>query len=263
MKRILLRVAYDGTDYHGYQSQENGNTIEAELLKAITELTGESPELLGGSRTDAGVHAEDNVVVFDTESSIPGMKFSFALNSFLPEDIRITSSREVDLSFHPRHCDTVKTYEYRIENSLFDNPIKRRFCADNHYPLNIEAMQKAAELIVGEHDFSSFCSAGAQVDSKVRTVYSCNVRAVDSKGNIFAGITNPSDEVVDILIRISGNGFLYNMVRIIAGTLMEVGRGAVPPESISEIIELKDRQKAGPTAPARGLVLKEYRFIED
>lgn len=264
MRRILLRVAYDGTDYHGYQAQDNANTIEEELRNALVKLTGEkNPELLGGSRTDSGVHAQDNVVVFDTESTIPGEKFSYALNSILPNDIRVMTSREVPGDFHPRHCDTVKTYEYRIENSIFDNPIKNRFSAHNHYPLNILLMKKAAEYIEGEHDFSAFCAAGAQVDSKVRTVYSCKVYAVDSEGNEFEGITNPSAGTVDIFVRISGNGFLYNMVRIIAGTLLEVGRGAIPPEKVKDIIESCDREKAGPTATPQGLVLKEYRILTE
>ena len=243
MKRVKLVVAYDGTNYHGWQAQDNGITIEEVLNRTISELVQEDIKVIGASRTDAGVHACGNVAVFDTESRIPGDKFSFALNQRLPEDIRIQESCEVDADFHPRYADTVKTYEYNILNRRFELPSKRLYAAFCYYPMDIERTNQAASL-VGEHDFKSFCSAGAQVQTTVRTIYAVNV--------------TKDDDMVHI--RITGNGFLYNMVRIIAGTLMQVGTGLMEPEQVKEILEARDRSKAGPTAVAKGLTLVEIRY---
>ncbi|RGG79563.1 tRNA pseudouridine(38-40) synthase TruA [Clostridium sp. AF17-2] len=244
MKRVKLVVAYDGTNYHGWQVQDNGITIEEVLNRTISELVQEDIKVIGASRTDAGVHACGNVAVFDTESRIPGDKFSFALNQRLPEDIRIQESCEVDADFHPRYADTVKTYEYNILNRRFELPSKRLYAAFCYYPMDIERMNQAAAYLVGEHDFKSFCSAGAQVQTTVRTIYAVNV--------------TKDDDMVHI--RITGNGFLYNMVRIIAGTLMQVGTGLMEPEQVKEILEARDRSKAGPTAVAKGLTLVEIRY---
>lgn len=244
MKRVKLVVAYDGTNYHGWQVQDNGITIEEVLNRTISELVQEDIKVIGASRTDAGVHACGNVAVFDTESRIPGDKFSFALNQRLPEDIRIQESCEVDADFHPRYVDTVKTYEYNILNRRFELPSKRLYAAFCYYPMDIERMNQAAAYLVGEHDFKSFCSAGAQVQTTVRTIYAVNVTKEDDM----------------VHIRITGNGFLYNMVRIIAGTLMQVGTGLMEPEQVKEILEARDRSKAGPTAVAKGLTLVEIRY---
>ena len=244
MKRVKLVVAYDGTNYHGWQVQDNGITIEEVLNRTISELVQEDIKVIGASRTDAGVHACGNVAVFDTESRIPGDKFSFALNQRLPEDIRIQESCEVDADFHPRYADTVKTYEYNILNRRFGLPTKRLYAAFCYYPMDIERMNQAAAYLVGEHDFKSFCSAGAQVQTTVRTIYAVNVTKADDM----------------VHIRITGNGFLYNMVRIIAGTLMQVGTGLMEPEQVKEILEARDRSKAGPTAVAKGLTLVEIRY---
>ena len=244
MKRVKLVVAYDGTNYHGWQVQDNGITIEEVLNRTISELVQEDIKVIGASRTDAGVHACVNVAVFDTESRIPGDKFSFALNQRLPEDIRIQESCEVDADFHPRYADTVKTYEYNILNRRFELPTKRLYAAFCYYPMDIERMNQAAAYLVGEHDFKSFCSAGAQVQTTVRTIYAVNVTKEDDM----------------VHIRITGNGFLYNMVRIIAGTLMQVGTGLMEPEQVKEILEARDRSKAGPTAVAKGLTLVEIRY---
>lgn len=244
MKRVKLVVAYDGTNYHGWQVQDNGITIEEVLNRTISELVQEDIKVIGASRTDAGVHACGNVAVFDTESRIPGDKFSFALNQRLPDDIRIQESCEVDADFHPRYADTVKTYEYNILNRRFELPSKRLYAAFCYYPMDIERMNRAAAYLVGEHDFKSFCSAGAQVQTTVRTIYAVNVTKEDDM----------------VHIRITGNGFLYNMVRIIAGTLMQVGTGLMEPEQVKEILEARDRSKAGPTAVAKGLTLVEIRY---
>lgn len=245
MKRIMLTVAYDGTAYSGFQVQENAPTIEGKLNSCLSELFSEEIKVIGGSRTDAGVHALCNVAVFDTNTRMPGDKMAYALNACLPEDIRIRKSCEVDGNFHPRHCESRKTYEYRIVNSQFPLPTKRLYSYFTYIPLNVARMQEAAAYLVGEHDFKSFCSAGSRVDSTVRTIYSVQVE----------------QEKEEITIRVIGNGFLYNMVRIIAGTLMDAGKDKWEPEHISEIIRARDRGAAGPTAPACGLMLTNYEFF--
>lgn len=245
MRRIMLTVAYDGTAYHGWQIQPNGVTIEEKLNEALCQLTGEDIRVIGASRTDAGVHALGNLAVFDTESRIVAEKFAPALNARLPEDIRIMKSEEVAADFHPRHCDTKKTYEYRIYMSKYENPIGRNYAHFVYVPLDIEKMQMAADYLVGEHDFKSFCAVGAQVLTTVRTVYEASIR---KEGDY-------------LIFKISGNGFLFNMVRIIVGTLLEVGRGSMEPEELPKILDALNRQAAGPTAPARGLMLLGYEFL--
>ena len=318
-RRILLRVAYDGTNYHGWQLQPNAATIEGELNRALCVLTGEEIVVTGASRTDAGVHALGNVAVFDTTSRIPAEKFSYALNQRLPEDIVIQSSRQVADDFHPRHCDCRKTYEYDILNRTFPLPAYRNTAYFLYGTLNIEAMRRACQAFLGEHDFASFCAAGAQVQTTVRKIYSLEVEcrplteagtpvppasgeavnAADGKhgeqvqqaqsasGEMLNAAAGKSDEQVQqaqpesgetaipaaggvnagsadqlLTIRVKGNGFLYNMVRIIAGTLVEVGRGHIKPEEVAGIIAAKDRAKAGPTAPARGLRLVEIEYLQ-
>lgn len=245
MKRVKLIVSYDGTNYCGWQIQQNGITVEEVLNKTISELVGEEIAVIGASRTDSGVHAMGNVAVFDTESRIPSEKMSFALNQRLPEDIRIQSSCEVSLDWHPRYCDTRKTYEYRILNRKISIPTERLYSHFFYYPLDVEKMQQAADYLVGEHDFKSFCSARSQVENTVRTIYYLRV---EKEGDL-------------IRIRINGNGFLYNMVRIIAGTLIKVGTGMYPPEHMKEILDAKDRRMAGPKAEARGLTLLEIEYL--
>lgn len=245
MKRVKLIVAYDGTNYCGWQIQINGITVEEVLNKTISELVEEPIAVIGASRTDSGVHAMGNVAVFDTESRIPAEKMSFALNQRLPEDIRIQESCEVPLDWHPRYCDTRKTYEYRILNRRFAIPTERLYSHFFYYPLDVEKMQKAADYLVGEHDFKSFCSTRTQVENTVRTIY-------------FLRVVKEGDM---IRIQINGNGFLYNMVRIIVGTLLKVGTGMYPPEHVKEILEAKDRRLAGPKAEARGLTLMEIEYL--
>lgn len=318
-RRILLQVAYDGTNYHGWQLQPNAATIEGELNRALCALTGEEIVVTGASRTDAGVHALGNVAVFDTTSRIPAEKFSYALNQRLPEDIVIQSSKQVADDFHPRHCDCRKTYEYDILNRTFPLPAYRNTAYFLYGTLNIEAMRRACQAFPGEHDFASFCAAGAQVQTTVRKIYSLEVEchplteagtpvppasgeavnAADGKhgeqvqqaqsasGEMLNAAAGESDEQVQqaqpesgetaipaagganagsadqlLTIRVKGNGFLYNMVRIIAGTLVEVGRGHIKPEEVAGIIAAKDRAKAGPTAPARGLRLVEIEYLQ-
>lgn len=255
-RRILLQVAYDGTNYHGWQLQPNAATIEGELNRALCALTGEEIVVTGASRTDAGVHALGNVAVFDTTSRIPAEKFSYALNQRLPEDIVIQSSKQVADDFHPRHCDCRKTYEYDILNRTFPLPAYRNTAYFLYGTLNIEAMRRACQAFLGEHDFASFCAAGAQVQTTVRKIYSLEVECRPlTEANV-----GSADQL--LTIRVKGNGFLYNMVRIIAGTLVEVGRGHIKPEEVADIIAAKDRAKAGPTAPARGLRLVEIEYLQ-
>ena len=258
-RRILLRVAYDGTNYHGWQVQPNAKTIEGELNRVLTQLTGEKIQVTGASRTDAGVHALGNVAVFDTASKIPAEKFSYALNQRLPEDIVIQSSLQVADDFHPRHCDCCKTYEYDILNRTFPLPAYRNTAYFLYGDLDLDAMRRACQAFPGEHDFASFCAAGAQVQTTVRTIYSLEVLeqplAVTERG-----VSSQRSPERLLTIRVRGNGFLYNMVRIIAGTLVEVGRGHIRLEEVEGIIAACDRAKAGPTAPARGLRLVEIKY---
>ena len=244
IKRVKLVVAYDGTAYSGWQLQPNGITIEEVLNRELSDLLREEIRVIGASRTDAGVHALGNVCVFDTNTRIPGEKISFALNQSLPEDIRIQLSEEVEPDFHPRYTDSEKTYEYRILNRTFPVPTERLYSYFYHYKLDEKKMREATSYLIGRHDFASFCGSGAQVKSTIRTITSA---AVERDGDI-------------ITIRISGTGFLYNMVRIIAGTLIEIGNGQYPPERMKSIVEACDRSAAGPTAPACGLTLIGIRY---
>ena len=210
----MIRVAYDGTNYHGWQIQPNGITIESELNRHLSQLLREEIHVTGASRTDSGVHARGNVAVFDTSARMPAEKISYAMNTRLPEDIRIQESREVAADFHPRRCKSVKTYEYKIYNRRFPDPCVRLYSLFYYWDLDLEAMKKAAAFLVGTHDFTSFSTARADVTDRVRTIYELNL----------------SKEGDMIILRIRGNGFLYNMVRIITGTLLRVGGGFILPE---------------------------------
>lgn len=249
-RRILLVVAYDGTNYHGWQAQPGSVTVEGVLNGTLSSLFQEEIQVIGASRTDAGVHAYGNVAVFDTAARIPAEKIPYALNRKLPEDIRIQRAAQVADDFHPRRCESRKTYEYRILNTRIPIPQKRLYAHWTYYDLDMERMRLAAKYLVGEHDFKSFCSVNTQAESTVRTIYELQVeRAI-----------NAPEEIV---IRVTGNGFLYNMVRIIAGTLIEAGRGRLEPEDVGKMLEAKDRQAGGPTAPAKGLTLVKYQFFAD
>lgn len=247
MKRVMLVVAYDGTNYCGWQVQPNAVTVEGVINQKLSELLKEEIKVIGASRTDSGVHALGNVAVFDTEARIPGEKMSYALNQRLPDDIRIQKSMEVPLDFHPRYCKCWKEYEYRIFNGEFANPMERLYSYFVYKKLDVEAMRKAATYLVGEHDFKSFCSTATQAETTVRTVFGIDV--------------DKQDKVITIKVR--GNGFLYNMVRIIVGTLVQVGLGFYEPERVKEMLEAEDRTVAGPTAPACGLRLNEIFYDVD
>lgn len=270
MKRVKLTVAYDGTSYHGWQIQPREVTIEGELNKALFELTGEAIQVIGASRTDSGVHALGNVAVFDTSSRIPAEKFSYALNQRLPEDIVVQKSEQVAGDFHPRHCNCRKTYEYTILNRKFPLPEYRNTAYFYYGRLDIDKMRLACNTFIGEHDFAGFCSAGAQVQTTVRKIYSleiieeCISHALSVKKQEYVNEDLCENDIErKIVIRVCGNGFLYNMVRIIAGTLIEVGKGAIKAEDISEIIASCDRSKAGATAPAKGLKLVGIEYSDN
>lgn len=247
MRRIRLTVAYDGTDYCGWQVQPNGITVEEVLSRELSVLTGEEIRVIGASRTDSGVHALGNVAVFDTDSRIPPERMAYALNRRLPEDIVIVRSEEVPADWHPRYQRQItKTYEYHIYNAAVPDPIKRRTTAFVSFPLDLERMRRGAAYLVGEHDFVSFCNIRSNTDDTVRRIDALTIERRDR----------------EIVIRITGNGFLYNMVRIIAGTLIRVGRGFYEPERVKEILEAGVRTEAGVTAPPQGLVLVEIRYGE-
>lgn len=250
-KRVILSVAYDGTSYCGWQVQKNGETIEGVLNRELSRLFGEEITVIGASRTDSGVHALGNVAVFDTEARMPADKMAYALNSRLPDDIRIQRSFEVPSDFHPRKTACVKTYEYRILNREFELPSERLDSYFFRRRLDVERMKAACPYFTGEHDFKSFCSIHTQAETTVRTIYSLEVteQKLDSQGRL-------------IRIRVTGNGFLYNMVRILAGTLIQIGLTAYAPEDVAAMLEARDRQAAGPTAPAKGLTLLGMRYPE-
>lgn len=244
MKRVMLVVAYEGTAYHGWQVQPNGITVEEVLNRELSGLLGEEIAVIGASRTDSGVHSLGNVAVFDTNSRMPAEKFSYALNQRLPEDIAVQASCEVPPDFHPRRCVSRKTYEYRILNSQFPLPTMRRDTYFYYRALDVPSMCEAAQCLVGRHDFKSFCSIHTQAEDTVRTLYSCEV---GRQGDL-------------VRIRVCGDGFLYNMVRILAGTLIQVGIGEIAPQEVSVILEKRDRAAAGPTAPAHGLTMVGIEF---
>lgn len=246
MKRIMLVVSYDGSRYCGWQLQPGKLTVEAVLNQALSSLLKEDIAVIGASRTDSGVHARGNVAVFDSNTRIPAEKLMYALNQYLPEDIRIQSSREVAPDFHPRKVNSRKTYEYRILNRRVALPTERLYSYFVYYDLDVEAMQTAANYLIGKHDFKSFCSVKTQAETTVRTIYRLEV---GRQGEF-------------ITISVTGSGFLYNMVRIIAGTLIEAGRGALKPERMGDILAGCDRSLAGPTAPPQGLTLMGIEYEE-
>lgn len=244
VRRLKCVVAYDGTDYSGFQVQPEQTTIQGELEAALARITGETIQVYGSGRTDAGVHARGQVIHFDTASNIPLEKWSFVLNNQLPDAIVIRSVEEADPSFHARFDVKCKEYRYCIDNSPVADVFRHRYADHIRFPLDVEAMQRAARHLEGEHDFTSFCSAKTFVEDKVRTVYEVKVERL-------------GDEV---WVTCRGNGFLYNMVRIIVGTLVEVGQGKRHPDELRTILLMRDRERAGKTAPAKGLTMWEVVY---
>lgn len=245
MRNIKLTIEYDGTNYHGWQIQKNANTVQETIEKAISKLLDNKVGLVGCSRTDVGVHAYSQVAHFLTNSSIPEDKFSYAINNLLPEDIVIRQSEEVSEDFHSRYCAKGKKYRYLIYNEAHASAIMRNRAYHVRPKLDFEEMKSAVQYFNGRHDFAAFQATGGQVRSTVREIYSIDV--LKKEDNLIA-------------IEVSGNGFLYNMVRIIAGTLIYVGIGKINAKEIPQIIESLDRTRAGKTAPAHGLYLMEIYY---
>lgn len=240
-----MTIEFDGTAYHGWQSQNNAITVQDVVTAALRDLTGEDCSLTGSSRTDAGVHAQGFVCNFHIKSSIPADKYAFALNRLLPDDIVVIGSEVAADDFHARFSAKGKTYRYLIHNSKFPSALLRDRAYHVYYPLDIDAMRKAADFFIGTHDFYAFSAAGGSTKTTVRTI-------TDAK------VISQSDNLIEL--RITGDGFLYNMVRIIAGTLIEVGFGRLKSDDIPELITGLDRRKAGRTAPAHGLYLLEVYY---
>ena len=240
MKRILLTCEYDGTAYVGWQRQHNGLSVQEVLEDTLTAACREPVRITGSSRTDAGVHARGQMVHFDTSCSIPPEKFPFVLNTMLPEDIRIQAGREVPPAFHARFMSCGKLYTYRMVNQPHASALLRRYAAHVPVRLDLEAMQQAADLLLGTHDCAAFQAAGGTAKTTVRTIDECSLSHVD-------------DHV--IVLRIHGNAFLYNMVRAIVGTLVYASYGKLEPEDIPRLLEKGDRRLTGPTMPPQGLYL--------
>ncbi|MBQ2992201.1 MAG: tRNA pseudouridine(38-40) synthase TruA [Clostridia bacterium] len=247
MRRLKLIVEYDGTDYCGWQRQINGPSVQQTLEETLCRLTGEQIAVTGSSRTDAGVHALGLCAHFDSATRIPPEKLAFALNTMLPPDIRIRESALAPEGFHARYSACGKVYRYRFFNSRHDCAIGRQYAAHVPLVLDVERMNREAQALVGTHDFEAFAASGSVVKSTVRTIYRVQV-------------TRRGDEVELLVL---GDGFLYNMVRIIAGTLMEIGTGKRETGAIARAIETKDRLALGQTAPAKGLTLMRVLYGGD
>jgi len=243
--RVLLRVEYKGTEYCGWQRQKNGLSVQEVLANAVKETTGESAVMHGSGRTDAGVHAIAQAVHFDTHTKIPLDKLPIAINAHLPATVRVLSAAEVPAGFNARFDAHSKTYLYKMYVSPISSPIREGLFAFVHKRPDVKEMRRAAAYILGEHDFKAFQAAGGHVKTTVRTITALEIR----------------EEGEEISFEVTGNGFLYNMVRIMVGTLYYVGIGKLPAEEIPEILLSGDRKRAGKTMPPEGLYLKEVRYL--
>lgn len=244
MRNIKLTIEYDGKCYNGWQKQPNKLNIQGEIERAIYNITKEEVDLIGSGRTDAGVHALGQVANFKTNSQISIEKLPLAINSQLKNSIVIKEAEEVNERFHSRYNAKRKTYRYIINNSKCGTAIYRNLEYSYPFKLDAEKMKQASKYFEGEHDFKAFKSSGTSSKNSVRTIYKAIVKQEGEK----------------IIIELTGNGFLYNMVRIISGTLLDVGLGKIQPEEIPDMIESKDRQRAGKTLPAHGLYLVEVKY---
>ena len=245
MRNIKLTIEYDGKDFNGWQKQPNKLNIQGTIEKAIEQITGETIELIASGRTDAGVHAFGQVANFKTNFNIPTEKFAIAINSNLKKSIRIKSAEEVDEKFHSRLTCKKKTYRYVINNSEYGTAIYRNLETQIPQKLDIEKMKKAIKYFEGEHDFKAFKSSGTSSKSSVRTIFKAEIIEKENER---------------IYIELTGNGFLYNMVRIIVGTLVEVGLNKIDSEKIPQIINSQKREEAGKTMPAQGLYLLKVEY---
>ena len=246
-RRFKLIVEYDGTAYCGWQRQINGPSVQQELEEALSRLTHERVSVVGSSRTDAGVHAMGLCAHFDSATRIPAEKLAFALNTMLPADIRIRESSAAPEGFHARFASCGKVYTYTFFNARHANAMGRLYSAHVPVVMDAQRMHEEAQSLLGTHDFAAFAASGSVVKSTVRTIYRVKV---ERSGDY-------------VTLTVLGNGFLYNMVRIIAGTLMEVGTGKREPGAIARAIETGDRLALGQTAPAQGLTLRQVLYLGD
>ncbi|CFX05474.1 Pseudouridine synthase I, TruA [Syntrophomonas zehnderi OL-4] len=246
MKRIKMVLEYDGSNYHGFQRQINAHTIQAQLESSINHLTGETVTVNAAGRTDAGVHALGQVIAFNTSARIPADKWTPALNSKLPDDIRILNSLEAAPDFHPQFDALKKSYVYLIYRQKSGASFYRKHALLNSENLDVAGMQRAARLLEGNHNFKAFCASGSSVKSFKRNVSLCRI----------------INQEAWLKLEIEANGFLYNMIRIIMGTLLEVGRQRLTPEHILEILDSQDRNLAGSTVSPHGLYLKAVEYPE-
>lgn len=244
MKRVLLTIGYDGTNYHGWQVQKNAVTVQQVLCEALFKMLGKAHDAVGTSRTDAGVHAKEFTCHIDCDENIPDAAFVRGLNSLLPPDIAVKDCKTVPNDFHARYNAKGKTYSYYIYNSNVKDPFKMRYSWQIERPLNVDAMNKFAKEIIGTHDFYAFSSSGRTVEDTVRTISECRV---EKQGD-------------DIVLTVTANGFLYNMVRIIVGTAIAVSDGKIAVGDIAEILNSKKRERAGVTAPPQGLFLEKVHY---
>lgn len=244
MARYLMKISYLGTSFCGWQVQNNGNTVQSQMCDAAFKIFGCKTNITGCSRTDSGVHAKEFCCHFDAETKITPEKMVDAFNNNLPDSIAVKSCEKVYDEFHARYWAKGKNYIYKILNSRIPNPFYNGRVLQIKYSLDLEKMQKAAAEMIGTYDFSAFCASNTSVEDKVRTITECEVR---KEGDI-------------IQISVSANGFLYNMVRIITGTLIAVGSGKIEPCEIKNIIESKNRENAGPTVAPQGLYLNKVFY---
>lgn len=257
----MLTIAYDGSNYNGWQTGDGKNGIEDILNHIISKATNENIKIIGASRTDSGVHSNGNVAVFDTNSDIRPDKFNYVLNNLLPEDISILSSKEVDISFNPRKADVKKTYIYRLHIAKVRNPLKEHNAHFVYYDVDINKMIEGAKYLIGVHDFKSFVNPDAQLlqyYKKNDVPSDFNVEKLTTR-EIYNIDIKKDDDIISI--KIEGNGFLYHMIRIICGTLLKVGMNMWEPPYIKEILQKKDRKFAGFTLPAKGLTLQSIDFL--
>lgn len=239
-------IAYDGTDYVGWQTQKNGTSVQQVLEGALFSITGERVSVQGSGRTDSGVHARAQVAHFDTAARMPADKFAYALNANLPGDIRVLYSEEAPEDFHARFAAKDKEYRYRILLSPHQDVFTRRYALHVHAPVDCDKLLTSAPLLIGTHDLAAFKSTGTTVESTVRTITKSE------------WIVNGSR----LEYRVAGNGFMYNTVRILVGTMLAVGQGILPEDSVSRALTSLDRNDAGPTAPAHGLTLWRVRYAD-
>ena len=269
MRNIRLTLAYDGSYYVGWQVQPNGVSVQAVVEAAILKLTGEQSRLMAAGRTDSGVHAFGQVANFTTQSNIPCEKLRAGLQNFLPEDVAVRDVREVDSEFHSTYSAKSKNYRYVIHNSRVPNPLLRQYTWRYSTELDAAAMQEGANQLLGTHDFRCFESHFPNKATSVRTIFDVrlvrqhiwNVWAPDGNSTLPDHSASPDEPPPELIVfDITGDGFLYNMVRAIVGTLVKVGRGTWSPDDVGRIIEGEDRSQAGETAPAHGLYLVEVKY---